>query len=54
MVGTAPAGAFNPTTFTTNSDQMYIGHKVETGADQTSADIQWGDNDGSPRQDRTC
>jgi len=29
----------------TNSDQMYIGHKVEPGFDQTSAVIQWGDND---------
>jgi hypothetical protein len=36
----------NGITFTTNSDQMYIGHKVETGSDQTSAVIQWGDNDG--------
>jgi hypothetical protein len=38
----------NGITFTTNSDQMYIGHKVETGTDQTSAVIQWGDNDGPP------
>jgi hypothetical protein len=35
----------NGITFTTNSDQMYIGHKVETGSDQTAAVIQWGDND---------
>jgi hypothetical protein len=35
----------NGISFTTNSDQMYIGHKVETGSDQTSAVIQWGDND---------
>lgn len=34
----------NGITFTTNSDQMYIGHKVETGTDQTAAVIQWGDN----------
>src|SRR5690606_23399286 len=27
----------NGITFTTNSDQMYIGHKVETGFDQTAA-----------------
>ncbi len=32
----------NGITFTTNSDQMYIGHKVESGTDQTSAVIQWG------------
>lgn len=38
----------NGITFTTNSDQMYIGHKVESGSDQTSAVIQWGDNDGAP------
>ena len=35
----------NGITFTTNSDQMYIGHKVESGTDQTAAVIQWGDND---------
>ncbi|MDX9750036.1 MAG: tail fiber domain-containing protein [Flavobacteriales bacterium] len=35
----------NGITFTTNSDQMYIGHKVEPGDDQTAAVIQWGDND---------
>lgn len=33
----------NGITFTTNSDQLYIGHKVESGTDQTSAVIQWGD-----------
>ncbi len=32
----------NGITFTTNSDQMYIGHKVESGTDQTSAVIQRG------------
>jgi len=31
-------------TFTTNSDQMYVGHKVEPGDDQTAAVIQWSDN----------
>ncbi|MFN3874758.1 MAG: tail fiber domain-containing protein [Flavobacteriales bacterium] len=35
----------NGITCTTNGDQMYIGHKVEPGTDQTSAVIQWGDND---------
>ncbi|MCO5276142.1 MAG: tail fiber domain-containing protein [Flavobacteriales bacterium] len=36
----------NGITFTTNSDQMYVGHRVEAGSDQTSAVIQWGDNEG--------
>lgn len=36
----------NGITFTTNNDQMYIGHKVEAGTDQTAAVIQFGDNDG--------
>lgn len=35
----------NGITFTTNSDQMYIGHKVEPGFDQTAAVIQWADNE---------
>ncbi len=35
----------NGITFTTNSDHMWVGHKVETGTDQTSAVIQWGDNE---------
>lgn len=38
----------NGITFTTNNDQMYIGHKVESGTDQTSAVVQWGDNDTGP------
>ncbi len=38
----------NGITFTTNMDHMYIGHKVEPGEDQTSAVIQWGDNQFSP------
>jgi hypothetical protein len=38
----------NGITYTTNLDQMYVGHKVEPGDDQTSAVIQWGDNDVSP------
>jgi hypothetical protein len=37
----------NGITFTTNSDQMYVGHRVEAGSDQTSAVIQWGDNEGA-------
>lgn len=37
----------NGITFKTNSDQMYIGHRVESGSDQTSAVIQWGDNEGA-------
>lgn len=36
----------NGITFTTNSDQMYVGHRVEAGSDQTSAVVQWGDNEG--------
>jgi len=35
----------NGITFTTNMDQMYIGHKVEPGDDQTAAVIQWSDNE---------
>ena len=36
----------NGITFTTNSDQMYVGHRVEAGSDQTSAVVQWGDYEG--------
>jgi hypothetical protein len=35
----------NGITFTTNSDQMYFGHKVESGTARTAAVIQWADND---------
>ncbi len=38
----------NGITFTTNNDQMYIGHKVEDGDDQTAAVIQWADNNEAP------
>jgi hypothetical protein len=38
----------NGITFTTNFDQMYIGHKVEPGDDQTAAVIQWSDNELAP------
>lgn len=37
----------NGISFTTNSDQMYVGHKVEPNADQTAAVIQWADNEGA-------
>lgn len=35
----------NGISFTTNGDQMYVGHKVEPGSDHTAAVIQWSDND---------